>query len=349
MMRDPGFWWRSPGFEARLLRPLGVLYGAVTGWRMARQGRRSPLAVFCVGNFVAGGAGKTPFAVEIAQRLTHMGERPAFLTRGHGGSLQGPVLVATRHNAAEVGDEALLLARHARTIVARSRVAGARLAETSGATVIVMDDGLQNASLAKDLAFAVVDAEAGVGNGLCLPAGPLRAPLASQWPFVRALVVMGAGENGEVLRQEAVRRGLPVVAAWLVPDPPAAAALLGRPVVAFAGIGRPEKFFATLRAIGAVLVGERSFPDHHPFRAGELEALAAQARAEHAILVTTEKDMVRIEEQVRGGAGPTALLGDVQLRVLPVRLRIEDGPALAKLLADTVSAHRMGVGERSEA
>ena len=356
MMRAPDFWWRSQGLEASLLRPLGALYGAVAALRMSRAGMRSSLPVLCVGNFVAGGAGKTPFAIEVAQRLVRMGERPAFLTRGYGGTRRGPVLVeAARHGAREIGDEALLLARHAMTIVARARDAGARLAETAGATAIIMDDGLQNPSLAKDLAFALVDAETGVGNGLCLPAGPLRAPLVAQWRFAQALVVIGAPSKpcGDLM-QEAERRGLAVIAASLVPDPTAGEALAGRAVVAFAGIGRPEKFFASLRAIGAVLVAEHGFADHHRFQAGELAVLAAEARAHGAILVTTEKDMARMKDLVPSGDPARAedrfqeavgLPSDVTLRELPVRLQIEDGAALDKLLARALFVRR-GFGAR---
>ncbi|SDR38286.1 lipid-A-disaccharide kinase [Rhizobiales bacterium GAS113] len=340
MLRAPGFWWRSPGLESRLLHPLGAVYGAVTAWRMRRPGARSALPVICVGNFVAGGAGKTPFALEIADRLTRMGERPAFLTRGHGGSLTGPVMVqgdakiGSRHGADEVGDEALLLAACAPTVLSHSRSAGAKLAEAAGATVIVMDDGLQNPSLRKDFAFAVLDGETAIGNGSCLPAGPLRAPLAAQWPFVQALIVMGKqGRAAQALAQEARRRGLAVLAARLVPEAAVAAALAGQPVIAFAGIGRPEKFFATLREIGAHLIAEHGFADHHRFAAAELAALAAEARAKSAILVTTQKDRVRI--------GATGELPDIALRDLPVRLQVDDPSLLDALIAEGLGRRRM--------
>jgi tetraacyldisaccharide 4'-kinase len=351
MMRAPSFWWRPPGLAARLLQPLGAIYGTVTAQRMARRGRASPLPVICVGNFVAGGAGKTPFAIEVAQRLAGMGERPAFLTRGHGGQLAGPILVdPAKHSAAELGDEPLLLARYAEAIVARRRDLGAKLAEAIGASVIVMDDGLQNAALEKDLTFATVDGETGVGNGLCLPAGPLRAPLSTQWRHVQALVVMGEPSTaGELLKQDAARRGLPMIAASLVPDISAAEGLRGRSVIGFAAIGRPEKFFATLRSIGADLAAGHGFPDHHRFAARELEELIAQARAKGAILVTTEKDMMRIKHLVRtndmgrSDAGPGWPPADVELRELPVHARIADGPALEKLIAEALMTRRIGI------
>ena len=313
---------------------------------MSRSGARCALPVLCVGNFVAGGAGKTPLAIEIARRLRDLGERPAFLTRGHGGSLAGPLLVAPGRRAGEVGDEALLLARHAPTVMARSRLAGARLAESSGASVIVMDDGLQNPSLVKDLSLAVVDAETGVGNRLCLPAGPLRAPLARQWPLVQAAVLVrgaepsnrGIGESCEALARDARRGGLPVILGSLVPE--ASEALRGRKVVAFAGIGRPAKFFATLRSIGAVLVAERGFPDHHVFRKGELEALAAEARIKGAVLATTEKDMMRIGAGEAHRAEQAPSVADIPLHVLRVMLLIQDVEALDSLIAGALAARR---------
>lgn len=325
-MRAPAFWWRpDPSALARLLRPAGLVYGTVAARRMGRPGGRAPVPVICIGNFTAGGAGKTPTALLVADLLTARGRRPAFLTRGYGGRLAGPVAVdPARHGAAEVGDEPLLLARAAPTIVARDRPAGAALAAERGADAIVMDDGLQNPSLAKDLALAVVDGATGIGNGLPLPAGPVRAPMVAQWPLADAILVVGAGAAGDRVAEEAMRRAKPVLRGRLVPDPAAAAALRGARVLAFAGIGRPEKFFETVRECGAEPVATQAFPDHHPYRMREIAALAAQAEAGGLRLVTTEKDRARI-----AGLG----LSTGALSVLPVRLVLEDERMLAALLA----------------
>lgn len=298
-MRPPAFWSATPGHPAaRLFAPLGRVYGALTAARMDRAGAVPPCPVLCVGNFTLGGAGKTPTALALARLLRELGHRPAFLSRGYGGRLPGPLAVdPTRHDAAEVGDEPLLLAAHATTIVARDRPAGARLCAASGADAIVMDDGLQNPSLAKTLALAVVDAGAGLGNGLPFPAGPLRAPLDRQWPHVAGLVLVGDGAPGAAVAAAAEARGLPVHRARLVPE--AEADLAGRRVVAFAGIGRPEKFFETLREGGALVAAERAFPDHHPFRPAELAELASLAAREGAGLVTTEKDAARLPAEWR--------------------------------------------------
>jgi tetraacyldisaccharide 4'-kinase len=337
-MRAPAFWWRphsSPG--SLLLRAPAALYGAIAARRMRAPGERAPLPVVCIGNFTVGGSGKTPAALAVAAMLADEGQRPFFLTRGYGGRLAGPVRVdPLRHQARDVGDEPLLLARAFPVIVSRDRPAGARLCAAQGASVIVMDDGLQNPSLVKDLALAVVDGASGVGNGACLPAGPLRAPLAAQWAHVHAVVVVGDGAPGEAIAAHARRRGTPVLRARLEADAATAARLRGRRVLAFAGIGRPQKFFATLDACGANVVRTRSFPDHHPFAAAEIGALVAEAAAEHLTLVTTEKDLVRITD-----LGDAASGGD-RIQSLPVRLAFEDGRALRELLAARLSTAGAG-------
>jgi len=294
-MRAPGFWWRPPGALARLLSPLGRLYGAITLRRMRRAGTEAGIPVICVGNFVAGGAGKTPTSIALAALLARRGETPFVLMRGYGGSLAGPVEVdAAYHAAHAVGDEPLLMAHHARTVVSRDRVAGASLARALGASVIVMDDGLQNPALTKRLRIAVVDGAGGAGNGHCLPAGPLRAPLASQLAHVDAVLVIGAGALGEAVATAAEQAGVATLKAWLEPSPEAKPRLSGQAVLAVSGIGRPEKFAATLRQAGARIVAERAFPDHHPYRAEDVAALLAEAKASDCLIATTEKDMVKL-------------------------------------------------------
>ena len=323
-MKAPAFWWRPPGAAAALLRPAAALYGAVAARRLGRAGASVGAPVICVGNVTVGGSGKTPTALALGAMLAAAGRKPGFLLRGYGGRLPGPVLVdPDRHDAAAVGDEALLLARAAPTVVSRDRPAGARLLLAGGADIVVMDDGLQNPSLAKDLSLAVFDGAVGIGNGLALPAGPLRAPLAAQWRLIDAVLVIGAGEPGDAIAAEAKRQGKPVLTARLEPDPAAAASLRGARVVAFAGIGRPEKLFATLAACGATLAATRAFADHHGFAERELAALAAEAKRAAATLVTTEKDAVRI--------GPWA--SRFGIAALPVRLVFDEPARAAALLA----------------
>ena len=330
-MRAPAFWWEpTPSLFAQFLRPPAAMYGAIAGSRMQQRGVTLDVPVICVGNFTVGGTGKTPTALRLADLLTADGQRPFFLTRGYGGRLAGPVRVSPGHHGAnDVGDEPLLLARAAPTIVARDRPQGAGLATREGASVIVMDDGLQNPSLAKDLALTVVDGATGVGNGLCLPAGPLRAPLAAQWQKVDALVVVGEGAGGAAVAHEAGARGKPVFRARIEPDGASAEQLRGQRVFAFAGIGRPEKFFATLQHCGATVVRSKSFPDHHAYTADEIATIVAEAATNDLAVVTTEKDFTRI--------GP--LPGGRTIKVLPVRLVFDDEQALRDLVRDRLSRH----------
>ncbi len=330
-MRAPRFYFRPPGLAAFLLLPFATAYGAVATWRMRQPGERAGVPTICIGNPTLGGAGKTPTAIAVAQLLAAMGEKPAFISRGYGGSDAGPVQVdANAHGGVQVGDEPLLLARHFPTFMARDRLAGARLAAASGASVLVLDDGFQNPSLAKDCSLLVIDGAAGVGNGDVFPAGPLRAPLAAQLALAQGIVRVGAGEASRTVVSHARMIGLPVFDAQLVPDPAATAALKNRKVLAFAGIGRPEKFFDTLQAAGAEVVGARGFDDHHRFSADEARKLLAAAKARGLQLVTTEKDLARMQ----GDATLTELAATA--RVLPVRLQFDDEAAVRVLLERTL-------------
>jgi len=324
-MREPSFWWRNAGLAAGLLAPLGLAYGAVAARRMAKPGRRAQIPVLCVGNFTLGGAGKTPTVLWLAGLLQALGERPCCLSRGYGGSEDGPKSVdAHNDSAAAVGDEALLLARLAPTIVARDRVAGITAAHAAGATVVIMDDGLQNASLIKDFTIAVVDGRRGIGNGKVFPAGPLRAPLAVQLAHCDALLIVGdgVGANGVI----GAAPSLPLFHARLIPDAPAIAALKARNVYAFAGIGNPQKFFDTLAGAGLAVAQRRAFADHHRYSGEEAAELVMQAEQDGLTLVTTEKDHARMT----GDPALAALAAKAQ--VLPVTLAVDEADELRKLV-----------------
>jgi tetraacyldisaccharide 4'-kinase len=295
-MHAPEFWYRPAGALTAALAPAAWVYDRVASWRARGTGWRAPVPVICCGNLTVGGAGKTPLALAIAARLIARGRRVAFLTRGYRGSLAGPVTVdRALHSAAQVGDEPLLLAELAATVVARDRAQGARHAIAAGADTIIMDDGLQNPSLAKDLCLVAIDGARGFGNGRVLPAGPLREALARGLARADALVMIGEDAHGLTA---ALAPKAPVLRAELMPDS-SMLALAGRRVVAFAGIGRPEKFFASLRAAGAELVETRDFADHHEYRANELASLNELATRCGANLVTTAKDHVRLPSELR--------------------------------------------------
>jgi tetraacyldisaccharide 4'-kinase len=293
----PEFWAR-PGLVANLLAPFAWAHAAAgTARRALARPLRAGVPVLCVGNIVAGGAGKTPVALDLARRLAARGAHPHLLSRGYGGSAVGPLAVdPARHDAAAIGDEPLLLARAAPTWVARDRVAGARAAIAAGAGVIVMDDGFQNPALAKDLSLLVIDGAYGFGNGRVIPAGPLREPVEGALARADAVVLMGGDETGMAARL----RGRCVLEARLVA---VAGVALDGPLLAFAGIGRPEKFFRTAIETGANLVARRAFPDHHRFTAAELARLGNEAERAGARLLTTAKDAVRLPPQWRARVG----------------------------------------------
>jgi len=296
----PAF-WQHRGPLARVLAPLGLVTRVLTARRVARPGWAAPVPVICCGNAGVGGAGKTPLALDICARLQLRGLAVHVLTRGFGGAASGVIRVdASVHTAAQVGDEPLLLAARAPTWVGADRAAAARRAVAAGAEILVMDDGLQNPGLRKDFAVLVIDGGAGFGNGFLLPAGPLRERVVDAAARCQAAVLIGADLTGAA---DSLPARLPVIRAHLVPGAGIEHAA-GQRVIAFAGIGRPEKFFAMLRDQGAILVAARGFADHHRYDARELAALRAAAARETAVLVTTEKDFVRLDAAQREGIQP---------------------------------------------
>ena len=330
-MREPAFWWREGSLASALLAPVAAVYAAIATWRLARPGRRPGIPVVCIGNLTVGGAGKTPTALTVARMLAKAGERPVFLSRGYGGALAGPLVVdPARHRARDVGDEPLLLARTAPTIVARDRVKGAGIA--AGASVIVMDDGFHNPSLAKDFSVLVVDARRGIGNGRVIPAGPLRAPVDAQLSRAHALVMVGRSAPDCAIAEMARERDIPVLRASLRADAAFIATLAGRRVLAFAGIGDPQKFFATLTEAGVAIAATRSFADHHRFTGREAAALCEEAERDGLALVTTEKDLARLS----GEEQPLS----ARARALPVTLVFEDTAGFESLLLERLAAAR---------
>jgi tetraacyldisaccharide 4'-kinase len=289
----PAF-WSHDGLLARALSPLSGVTAALTARRIGHAGWRAPVPVVCCGNVTVGGAGKTTLVIDLAQRLT--GQAVHILLRGYGGSARGVYRVKPDDSSALAGDEALLLARITPTWIGADRAASARAAIQAGAKILLMDDGLQNPTLAKTASLLVIDGRSGFGNGRVLPAGPLREPLAAAAARCQAAVLIGPDTTGAINR---LPPALPVLRADLLQDP-SIAALAGRKVIAFAGIALPEKFFDPLRQAGAILVVTRSFPDHHPYSDRELALLLREARDHGAVPVTTPKDAVRLPPAIRG-------------------------------------------------
>ncbi len=318
-MRAPEFWNTDNGI-ARLLEPFGLIYGAVTARRMARaKPFKASKPVICVGNLTAGGSGKTPVAASLAAHLSDIGRTPAILLRGYGGTLKGPVRVSAHsHGVDDVGDEALLHARAAMTWVAHERALAAVPAIAAGADVLIMDDGHQHASLAKDLSLVVVDGVSGFGNGRLIPAGPLRETVSAGLARANAVVVMGDDPNDLAGR---LAGRLPILRAHLALGPEWQA-LRGQRIVAFAGIGNPNKFLHALQAVGARVVAFHPFGDHYGYAAADIQPMLDEAYALNALPVTTVKDAMRLDPDQRQ-----------QVNVLTVKAAWEDVDALDELLA----------------
>lgn len=325
-LKPPQFWSAEPGTSrlSKALAPLGAVYHAAVQRRIATTEPVSVgVPVICAGNATMGGVGKTPFVRAICFMLSAVGRTPHVLTRGYGGQLKGPVAVNPEHSAAEVGDEPLLLARDHPVWISRERVPGAAAAAKAGADVIVMDDGLQNPSLAKDFSFLLVDAPTLFGNGAVFPAGPLRErPEAarSRSQAVVAVLPDGCTEVPRTLKRFA--RGIELIEAWFVLDE---AAMPEGPLLAFCGIGRPERFFRALLGAGADLVDAVPFADHHPYAPDDLAFLHERAQRLGATLVTTEKDLVRLAPSERHG-----------ITAIPGRMDVRDEARLLRLLTEVL-------------
>ena len=313
-MKTPNY-WRSKNIQSFLLLPFGYLYQLATSINLSIKKTRSVnKPVICIGNLTAGGTGKTPVSISFAKILTELGKKPFFVSRGYGGKLHNVLVDNTKHTPYEVGDEPLLLSRQAPVVVNPNRYEGAKLAIKNGADIIVMDDGFQNPTLKKDLSFLVFDGEFGYGNGMCIPAGPLRESLTSGLKRAQAIIIIG--EDKHNLSQKF--KHLPIFKGHITPQ---INKQEKEPIIAFAGIGRPEKFYTSLRLCGFKVYQTIDFPDHHQYTKEELLSLIEKAKNNHCVLYTTSKDFVKIPTELRNN-----------FKVLEITIQWEDEDKLKQFL-----------------
>ena len=313
-MKTPTY-WKNKNIISLLLWPFGCLYGLATATRLLlKTPHKVDAKVICVGNLTAGGTGKTPVSISLANILQQNGQNPYFVSRGYGGKLKGLQVMPDIHNAADVGDEPLLLARQAPVIINPDRYAGALMAEQEGANYIIMDDGFQNPSLYKDISFVVIDGNIGLGNGFCIPAGPLRE--FKDLGLHRASAIMLIGEDTHDLAASFGK--LPVFKGRIKPVSPSP---LTYDIVAFAGIGRPEKFYQSLSGCGFNIVETRDFPDHHFYTEDELNQLIALGKQHKAPVYTTAKDFVKIPPRLQS-----------KFKVLEIAIEWENPSELANFI-----------------
>ena len=340
LSESPPFWWQPADLRAWLLWPASFIYGAVAA-RAMRDGRREPVPapVLCVGNLTVGGAGKTPVAAAMAEAAREAGRTPGILSRGHGGSFSGVHIVDAEHDSARhVGDEPLLLARHAPVAVSIDRAAAARTLISEGCDFLIMDDGFQSARILIDFALIVVDGGRGIGNGHVIPGGPLRAPVVEQMRYADAVLRLGQGAGAAAVVRQAARSAKPFFEATTVTLD--GDRLAGRRFIAFAGIGDPSKFFRSAREAGAEIVVERPFPDHYAYSDEDLMDLVREADKQALGLLTTAKDAVRIrhgssfEEEV-----------SKRLETLEIEVAFVAPSVPAHIISQTIEAWRKRGGD----
>jgi len=324
----PPFWWQKPGWQAIALSPLSYIYGRAAAKRMSSPSTGSvEVPVICVGNFITGGAGKTPTVQLLTKHIRKKNLRPGILTRGYGGAITTPTIVKPdRHNAHDVGDEALLHAAVATTVISADRPAGAELLVENGCDIIIMDDGFQNPSLRKDYNLVVVDSKRGVGNGFTMPAGPMRVPLSRQIHHVDGLMIIGEEDGADKILRRMARAAKPIFRASI--RVVGKTRIANKRALAFAGIADPSKFFETLERHQVKVEDRQAFGDHHVYVAEDCEDLLERAQRQELQLMTTTKDLARLKD-----------MGDAQMRLAEAceTVKIElvtDDPAMLNRVVD---------------
>ena len=297
MLKAPKFWYKNKDtFFSRALYPFSLLFRLGTKIRnIINISNKSPLPIICIGNIVVGGAGKTPVALKIGKILIQAGYNPHFISKGYAGIIKTNTLVESWHSPKSVGDEPLLLSKIAPTWIGTNRNNSIKLAHNKGGDCIIMDDGFQNPTIYKDYSIIVINSSQEFGNKRVIPSGPLRESIKRGMSRTNLIIVIG--ETTEELLK-VIPEHIPIICANFKINNKNKI-FKGQKITAFAGIAYPEKFFNSLRDQGAKIVKEITYPDHHIFDENDLLDLAEVANKTKSILVSTQKDFVRIPKSYR--------------------------------------------------
>jgi len=295
MIKTPQF-WKNKNFISELLIPFSVIYFIAIRLKYLLGSRKEPyeasVPVICIGNPTSGGAGKTPTAISIANLLKIHEKNICFVSKGYKGNFKETIKVnINNHKASEVGDEPIILAKHATCFVCKNRREGIKAAEDDGAEIIILDDGLQDRTIRKDLTISVIDGNYGLGNQMLLPSGPLRDRLDISFKYTDLVLIIG-NDNKDIKKE--IPDNIPVVSAKMIPHETPDKSVQ---YIAFAGIGMPDKFFFHLESIGLELKRSIPFPDHYVYSERQVKSLLDDAAYVNAKLITTEKDAIKIEEK----------------------------------------------------
>ena len=287
-MKQPKFWYKKRTIIGKILSPLGFLYNFIVAWRLNHTKAYIPkIPVFCVGNINVGGTGKTPLCLALAEYFQIKGKNVFFLSHGYKSRLQDVLIDPRTHTSKDVSDEALLFANKLPTVVNKNRAQGVQKAQKCGADMVIMDDGFQNPTLKKDCSLLVFDGSRGIGNGACIPAGPLRETLKNGLARASAVVIVGKDLTGLESKIKKISPKMPILKGHIEPT----MNLLGLKGIAFAGIGNPDKFFNMLEQKGVVLTEKFSFSDHYAYKRADIERLIKKG----VPVLTTRKDAVKID------------------------------------------------------
>ena len=296
-MKTPKFWYSKNSIISILLRPISFLWVLGSILRKKKSYNFNNIKIIKVGNVVVGGSGKTPTVISIVRKLANSKYQVHIISRGYKGSIKKSTLVNTDiHSYKEVGDESIILSKIAPTWIGNNRIESIKNAQKMGAKIVVLDDGIQDTSIKGDLNLLVFNGLQGLGNGKIIPAGPLREKLSDSIKKCHLSIIIDEDINNIANK---LNNLLPIIKAKINIESEYLNNFKNKNVVAFCGLGFPEKFFKTIKEIGCNIRYKKSFPDHYQYKEKDLKELIDIAIKYNSLLITTEKDHIKILKKYR--------------------------------------------------